>query len=278
MKGVTLKKTYRIFPPWFVYTLSLICTIGSCALVVDGAEFTIPPGTRTDCGQGFTSYVLRSDIDCSKIDLGSPHAIECGKLRYGKEFPRSSGNKCQQSEAEGASYECFQLTYGRVATWQDRLDLALTVSPWLAKEVFRPCCVNGGVCSPEGATLVKRDTEVIPQMVSGRLKYIRADQLPCGLLQGWNEFWNWSQWWRNEAPHCGASVPPINLCGNGLCVAPETCSTCEVDCGKCPTPPIVNPPVMTVRCDEFRLGLNSTGKYVTLRIEIVNGKAVTICE
>lgn len=231
-------------------------------------EFVVPDGTRTDCGPNFSSYQIRAEVQCKVND------IACGKIRWGPMFPLSSNaGQCQASEAELAASSCFETTYGRSATWQDRLDMALSVAPHLAREVMRVCCFNGGNCTLEGAQVLRRDDGLVFKRrgAFGRVcDATRADQEPCGAIEGWNCYWNWPLWFDNKAPHCLGAVP-APFCGDGICLAAESCSSCEADCGRCVPvpPPIVSPPLHCFLVGEPRWvpGLNSTGRLENLFLE-----------
>lgn len=92
---------------------------------------------------------------------------------------------------------------------------------------------------------------------------------------------------------CGPCVPvppppplpvpvPVTICGDGVCHPNEGCDKCMQDCGPCATPPpVVNPPVITIACDEVRIlpGVNSTGKMVNAYLVPVSpGVSRVVCE
>lgn len=260
----------------FTILLSVACsttqrpqkiTAPSKALAVIAEDFVVPAGTRTDCGPGFSTYTLRTDVPCTATE--EPEKTRCSKLRWGPQYPTSdNAGRCQASESDMAPAGCFPMLYGREATRQDRLDLGYATQPWLAQQVQRECCNRGFVpgCAVDNPFVVKQDRDTITKRVRTigmrvTCEALRADTQPCGLQEGWNCYFQYPIWFRNEAPHClGAPPPPPGpTCGDGTCLAPETCSTCPADCGECPPPP--PPPlagswVIQVRCSGGSLVLS----------------------
>jgi len=67
-----------------------------------------------------------------------------------------------------------------------------------------------------------------------------------------------------DCGQCPPPPPPLAVCGDGSCNGTETCTTCERDCKSCPASP---PATKTYQCHgkaEVSVGLNSTGKLVNL--------------
>lgn len=75
--------------------------------------------------------------------------------------------------------------------------------------------------------------------------------------------------------------PPTPFCGDNACAGAETCATCAQDCGACPPtpPPVVNPPVLSLPCDEVRIvAADSTGKWVNLLLVRDGERWRRVCE
>ncbi len=221
-----------------VICLAAVALLTCSVLLAAPAEtWQTPVGTRTDCGLNYSSYVIRTETACADTDT------ECWKLRYGPMFGRSSNRgQCLETESERAIVACFEELFGRAPSKQDRLDLTLSNQPWLAGQLNRRCCVN---CTASTALPVLKDGDKISfrgNNCAGFGENRRADNLPCGLVIGYNCAWQRNEYWLNKAPHClGAAPDP------------------EPD----PDPP-VRPPGAGWRCrvsaDVVVNGTNSTGR------------------
>lgn len=229
---------------WLAIAAAAMVLLSMCATTF-AATWAVPPGTRTDCGPGFSGYEIKHDVTCADRD------DDCWRTRYGPEYPRSKGNRCQQSESEPSAFECFAATYGHAPTKSERLDMVLSASPWLAREVFSRCCLD---CDSSRPLALLRDKDKAYFRGSNCLGFgesRRADNLPCGLITGYNCAWQWAAYFDNRAPNCLAGgQPPAPRCGDGKCNGVETCGTCEADCNPCPCPPVAVP------------GVASTGRLV----------------